>query len=48
MCNAQRAATKGEGSRQFLFVDHAKLRASADVLLLEWFNGKGEQVRLGS
>ena len=44
---AQKAATKG-GSRQFLFVDHAKLRACSDLLTLEWMNGKGEIVRLGS
>ncbi len=44
---AQNEATKG-GSRQFLFVDHAKLKACPDVLAMEWMNGKGEQVRLGS
>jgi hypothetical protein len=48
MWDAQKAATKGDGSRQFLFIDHAKLKACEDVLALEWMNGKGEHVRLGS
>jgi hypothetical protein len=47
MWAAQSAVTKG-GSRQFLFVDHAKFQACADVLALEWMNGKGEPVRLAS
>jgi hypothetical protein len=43
---AQNQASKG-GSRQFLFVDHAKLKACPDVLAMEWINGKGEVVQLG-
>lgn len=48
MIEAVREATKGTGSNQFLFTDHASLQKSPDVLTLEWTSGKGEPVRLGS
>jgi hypothetical protein len=47
MLLAQNAATKGQGSRQLLFVDQERLRACPDLLALEWMNGKGEGVRIG-
>ena len=47
MLSAQKAVSKGEGSRQLLFVDYPKLRSCHDLLSLEWLNGKGERVRLG-
>jgi hypothetical protein len=47
MIDALKRATNGTGSNQFLFIDHASLQASSDVLSLEWTSGKGAHVRLG-
>jgi len=46
MIDALKLATKGAGSNQFLFIDHATLRVCPDVLRLEWISGKGGRVRL--
>jgi len=46
MIDALKRATRGTGSNQFLFVEHAALHRCPNLLELEWISGKGERVRL--
>jgi hypothetical protein len=46
MLEAVKHATRGTGSNQFLFIDHASLQRCPDILQLEWVSGKGDRVRL--
>jgi hypothetical protein len=47
MIKALKDLTGGAGSQQFLFIDHASLLASHDLLSLQWLSGKGDIVTLG-
>lgn len=46
MLEAVKLATRGTGSNQLLFTDHATLQRCPDILKLEWISGKGDRVRL--
>ena len=46
MIEALKSATRGAGSRQFLFADLEAVRRAENLLDLEWLTGKGERVRL--